>query len=50
MSNTAQFIIIFLIVAVAWGVLWVAYARQKRIEKRRAAEEKFRAHRGGGPR
>lgn len=50
MSDTTQFIIIFLIMAVAAGLLWVRYARQKRIETRRKADDDFRQHRGGGPR
>lgn len=50
MTDTAQFIILFLIVAVACGFLWVSYARQKRIEKRREADDDFYHHRGGGPR
>lgn len=48
MSDTAQFIIIFLILAVAGGLLWARYASQKRIEKRREAEDEFWHHRGGG--
>lgn len=49
MSEGWQFLILFGVLTVlACAVLWARYASQKRIEKRREAEDEFWHHRGGG--
>lgn len=53
MSDTLQFIILFIVLVAVLGYIAVVYYRQRRkrqYEERWERDDDFRSHRGGGPR